>query len=141
LISSDSFIFIFKFIFIRLFSSEKPVFHLPAEHIDFFSEKSGLHFLHPELLTIPQLAVSLPFFNEFEISDLNTICQKIFDKRQQPDVAGGYPEAQDDLRTPLQHIWKFIIQHQGTFGDISRSQQVEQLSAIKDWPLIPAAFK
>jgi len=132
LITSDS--------VIRLFSSVKPVFHLPAEHINFFSEKSGLQFLHPELLEIPQLAASLPFFKEFDISDLNTICQKIFDKRQQPGVAGGYPEAQDALRTPLKLIWKFIIQHQGKVGDISRSQQIEQLSAIKDWPLIPVAL-
>ncbi len=116
------------------------MFHLPAEHINLFSEKSGLLFLHPELLEIPQLAASLPFFKEFDISDLNTICQKIFNKRQQPGVAGGYSEAQDALRIPLQLIWKFIIQHQGKIGDISRSQQVEQLSAIKDWPLIPVTL-
>lgn len=127
LVSSDN--------IIRQFSSTNPLFHLQAEYTSYF-EKSGLKFLHRELLEISELTESLPFFKKFNILDLSTVCQMLFKKIQQAEV-GDYAEAHDDIKEPLKLIWQFIIQHQRSLGDISRSQQIEQLAPIKNWPLVP----
>lgn len=127
LISSDN--------IIRQFSSTNPLFHLKAEYTSYF-EKSGLKFLHPELLKIWKLTESLPFFKKFNIVDLSTVCQMLFEKNQQADV-DDFAEAHDDIKKPLILIWQFIIQHQKSLGDISRSQQIEQLAPIEGWPLVP----
>ncbi len=121
---------------IKEFLQSNKIFCLKASHIDFFKQFCESEFLHPNLLNITQLSNDELFFKEFDIKNLDQVFLKAFGEQMKLADGDPYPKLVPIIGNSLKLIWEFLIEYIRK-QKLSRKNEIELLSVIKDWPLIP----